>query len=323
MKESVKRILISGAAVALAIALIFTYYVYAVFNFNEYVTTLSVNEEKGELELLGECCKILQLSDVQTSNLVESAIAYPMVERVIKRTEPDLIILTGDNVSNGSSPRVVKRFITFMDSFEIPWALVFGNHDYNSDLSPAELCEAYEESEYCLFKRGSISDRHGNYHYNLTANGETFYSLIFMDSEKDGFIDEQVEWYKSTVEGIKTSEGKTIPSLAFFHIPIKETADAHEAWAFDSSIGTGRLVDDVRTQNLETAFFDTVCALGSTKGLFYGHDHENNTMITYRGVLFCYATKTGRTVYYANDSLGGNLITIRRDATFTVERIKG
>lgn len=97
---------------------------------------------------------------------------------------------------------------------------------------------------------------------------------------------------------------------------------AHEAYAFDPTLGTGVQASEVRTQE-QNGFFESVLAHGSTKALFYGHDHENNTRITYRGVLFCYATKTGRTVYYRPDSLGANLITLRPDSTLTVETVDG
>lgn len=144
-----------------------------------------------------------------------------------------------------------------------------------------------------------------------------------MDSADTHFTEEQVEWYRRTVEGISNDYGHTVPSFAFYHIPIEETQNAHEAYAIDKTIGSGKQVSDVRVQNKNTGFFDTVLALGSTKALFFGHDHRNNTHINYHGVLFCYATKTGRTVYYERDSLGGNLITVYPDSSFTVERIDG
>ncbi|MBQ7923834.1 MAG: metallophosphoesterase [Clostridia bacterium] len=318
-----KRIIAVVAAVFLTAVAFFTYFVFAVTNFREYGTSLVVNEDEQTLSYVGDKIKILQLSDVQTSNLVESAIAYPMLKRVVKRTEPDLIVLTGDNISNGSKRGVLNTFIRLMDSFEIPWALVFGNHDIRSALPPEEICKAYEESEYCLFKKGNIAGRYGNYYYKIECDGKVTYSLIFMDSADSHFTEEQVAWYGNSVAEISQESGYTVPSFAFYHIPIEETVAAHEAYALDSTIGTGRQVSEVRTQDINTGFFDKVIALGSTKALFFGHDHRNNTHINYQGVLFCYATKTGRTVYYERDSLGGNLITLYSDAKFTVERVDG
>ena len=318
-----KRIVTAAVAVLLTVAALLTYFIFAVSNFRAYGSSLTVDEENGTLCYSGESLKILQLSDVQTSNLVESAIAYPMLKRVVRRTEPDLIVLTGDNISNDSSRAVLDTFISLMDSFEIPWALVFGNHDIRSAVPVDEICDAYEESEHCLFKTGDIEQRYGNYYYKIERDGETVYSLVFMDSSNSNFTEEQVEWYRDSVEEISAESGYTVPSFVFYHIPIAETAEAHEAYALDPTIGSGRQISEVRVQDENTGFFDTALELGSAKALFFGHDHRNNTHINYEGVLFCYATKTGRTVYYERDSLGGNLITLYSDSSFTVERIDG
>lgn len=316
-----KRLVITLTSVFAALCILFGYYALAVTNFKSYGTSALVNEEEKTISFETDSMKILQLSDVQTSNLVESAIAYPTVERVIKKTEPDLIVLTGDNISNNSSKSVLNTFISFMDSFEIPWALVFGNHDIRSAVSPEEQCKAYESSKFCLFKEGNIEERYGNYYYKINHGGDTVFSLIFMDSADNSFTATQVDWYEDTVAKIGGENGGTVPSFVFFHIPIAETYDAHKAYESDSSIGSGRQVDEIRTQSRDTSFFDTLLALGSTKALFFGHDHRNNTFINYMGVEFCYGTKTGRTVYYERDSLGGNLITLYKNATFTVERV--
>lgn len=307
----------------LTVILLLICFAFAVTNFKAYGTSLTVDEESKTLSFSGESMKILHLSDVQTSNLIESAIAYPMLKRVVDRTEPDLIVLTGDNISNNSTEIVLDTFIGLMDSFEIPWALVFGNHDIKSAVSPEDICKAYEESKYCLFKKGNIEQRYGNYYYKIERDGEVVYSLVFMDSSDSNFTEEQVEWYKNSIEEISDECGRTVPSFVFYHIPIVETLEAHEAYALDSTIGSGKQADEVRVQDVNTGFFDTALALDSTKALFFGHDHRNNTHINYKGVLFCYATKTGRTVYYEPDSLGGNLITLYSDLSFTVERIDG
>ncbi len=48
---------------------------------------------------------------------------------MIKRENPDLIIVTGDQVLTKWNDIATQQFADFMDSFKIPWAPVFGNHD--------------------------------------------------------------------------------------------------------------------------------------------------------------------------------------------------
>lgn len=316
MKKSVKIFSVLLLAGFLLLAVLLS----AVAGFRAYGSRLEVDRGGGLLSTDGDSVKILHLSDVQTSNIIECAMAYPTVKQMVKKTEPDLIVLTGDNISNDSGYDVLAAFVGLMDSFEIPWAPVLGNHDPNSAVPMEELCRALENSEYCLFKTGNLSDRYGNYRYDLSIGGETVRSLIFMDSEKEGFTAEQVRWYGETVSSLPLCDGEILPSFAFFHIPIPETAAAHEQYALDPTVGSGVQVDEVRTQALDEGFFSEVKRLGSTDALFYGHDHRNNTFIEYEDVLFCYGRKTGITVYYEPGVLGANLITVTADG-FTVERV--
>ena len=293
---------------------------FAITNFTAYGSSLGINKEENILFSDEDEIKILHLSDIQTSNIFECAMAYPTVKRVVEKTRPDLIVLTGDNISNGSGDDVLSAFINLMDSFEIPWAPVFGNHDPNSAVPMENICSALENSKYCLFETGNLKDRYGNYFYNLEIDRKVARSLIFMDSEKEGFTEEQVSWYKNTVNDIESDTGNPVPSFVFFHIPIPETLTAHEQYKSDSSIGSGEQVDEVRVQSLDNGFFSAIKECGSTDALFFGHDHRNNTFIECDDVMFCYGRKTGITVYFEPGTVGANLITVTAD-DFTVNRI--
>ena len=91
--------------------------------------------------------------------------ALPMIKETVEKARPDLIVLTGDNLMDESPKIMLKQYIDFFEDFEIPWAPVMGNHDYNTYVSMDEMSKLYEESEYCLFKRGSVEDSYGNYYY--------------------------------------------------------------------------------------------------------------------------------------------------------------
>lgn len=316
------EILVSIGAFLLVIALLFTGVMFfAINNFNSYESAVTVDEEACIISTDKDELKILRFSDVQTKNLIECAIAYPTVKRLVKAYQPDLIVLTGDNVSDDSEDMVLEAFINLFDSFEIPWALVFGNHDRNAKNSMDEICEALEKSKYCLFKTGYMDDRYGNYYYNIEIGGEVVRSLIFMDSAKSNFTSEQVEWYNNTVSDISKSEGRVIPSFVFCHIPIPETMDAYNLYLKDPSAGSGVMESEPRIQDENTGFFDAAKKLGSTDAIFFGHDHLNNAMVEYEDVLFCYAMKTGYTVYYDWDRMGANLITVTADG-FEVEMVR-
>ncbi|MBQ8321466.1 MAG: metallophosphoesterase [Clostridia bacterium] len=316
-----KRVLSTTLVLFTIILLIFgAVMFFTITNFTSYNTSLTVDEDNRLLSSDGESITILQLTDVQTANLIECAMAYPSVKRMVDKCKPDMIVLTGDNISDNSDTMVLSAFISLMDSFELPWALVFGNHDRNSAVSMEDICSSIEASRYSLFKTGYLDDRYGNYYYNIELQGETVRTLIFMDSAKSNFTEEQVEWYENTVSSISKREGEVIPSFVFFHIPIQQTEAAHQIYAENSSVGSGIQADKVDVQDEDTGFFDTAKTLGSTDALFYGHDHRNNTFIEYEDILFCYGRKTGTTVYFEPGMTGANLITVTAD-DFTVERV--
>ena len=55
--------------------------------------------------------------------------------------------------------------------------------------------------------------------------------------------------------------------------------------------------------------------------MFFGHDHINNFQVVYKGVTFCYGIKSTDRVYYDEDMLGGQVIVLKNDHSFTVEHI--
>lgn len=315
------KVLLSIIAILLIIALLVVGIMFwAINNFNSYKSSLIVDKENNLLISDKDEIKILQMTDLQTKNLLECAMAYPTVKRLVKENKPDLIVLTGDNVAEGANYEVIMTMIELFDSFEIPWALVFGNHDHSYHVSEEEMSLMFENSKYGIYMTGNIKDKHGNYYYNLLINGEVVRTLIFMDDSDYAINEEQIEWYENTINSIAEKEGEIIPSLVFFHIPIKETAMAQSLYDKDSSIGSGVAYKHDTIIDEDAGFFDAVKELGSTEAIFYGHNHRSDAIINYEGVLLCYGTKSAYTVTYNRDRIGGNLITVTADG-FNVERV--
>ena len=141
--------------------------------------------------------KILQLTDMHLGfgifSKKKDRLALKAVSQIIKRTKPDLIVITGDSVfpffpkaGTMNNKRQAEIFIRFMDSFGIPYALVYGNHDcemfarYNKD----KLSDVYSSGKYSIFTKGR-KDIYGmgNYFINLTdSDGKVILPLVFLDS---------------------------------------------------------------------------------------------------------------------------------------------
>jgi len=313
-----KKILIIVSIILLLLiigASIFSIYLnYAMHNTKTYNSCLIVDKETQTLISKNEKIKILQLTDLQFFDYVQASTAFNSAKQLIEKTEPDLIVLTGDTFANNLDVALINKFIEFMDSFKLPWAIVFGNHDYDRSLSPTEMSNLFNNTKYGLFKAENIGESYSNYSYKVKYNNKLIYSLIFMDSKKEGFLPEHVVWYENQINAhALENNGDVLDSLLFFHIPLPELEEAYDLYVNDSSIGSGEKNESFCVQETEVGMFNKIVELNSTKALIYGHDHINNLIINYKGVKWCYGLKSAKTSYYFNHMIGGNLYTIGED----------
>jgi hypothetical protein len=150
------------------------------------------------------------------------------------------------------------------------------------------------------------------------------YDLI---CHQQGIYPDQITWYAATAEGIARECGKQIPSLAFFHIPLKKYDEAFTArygYEFKKDFVADRdddfgVICEHNSNKIdpEHTFYNMAKAHG-TCGFFAGHEHKNDACIHYDGVVLAYGVKTGIATYYRDEAIGGTLIEIAPDATFTV-----
>ena len=169
----------------------------------------------------------------------------------------------------------------------------------------------------------------------------------------DNIHENQIEWYKKLVTEFSnqnavaiantyidekekaeaTKKFGTVPSLAFYHIPSEEYK-----LAWDEYVDAGRKDTEnvkfycgtageskkivycgVHPDNL----FETMQELGSTKGIFCGHDHLNNFSLDYKGIRLTYGFSIDYLAYSGIYKLGSQrgctLITISPDGTFDCE----
>lgn len=134
----------------------------------------------------GKDFKILNLADIQYSDVYDigkRSYTEETIKTLIEQEKPDLILMTGDQTWTATQRSSIKDLIKFMDSFKIPWAPVFGNHDGEGNADKNWLADRYEESEYCLFKKGPNNiGGVGNYIINIMEGDKIVESIIMMDS---------------------------------------------------------------------------------------------------------------------------------------------
>lgn len=293
--------------------------------------------------------RILQITDVHILNdEKKDAKAFKTIDAMVETTNPDMIVLTGDLTSEKENFTAFKTMCEYLESFNIPWAFVFGNHEgldikYAPDevIDPEKIADRQTLSDYletlpnCIYEAGDENvDGMGNYYYNVKDdNGNVITSLIMMDSHSydeenngyDHFHDNQIEWYENTVKTIAREvngdESEVVPSLAFFHVPMKEYMTAYdESKGTDNRLWGFRFPKEDGTPAVDDQMFEKMVELGSTKGCFAGHDHMNNFSVNYQGIRLTYGLSCDHNIYLV-PLRGGVLINVKNDGSFTTQHL--
>ena len=253
-----------------------------------------------------------------------------------------------------------KAFANLMESLGVYWDVTFGNHDAEaySYFDREAVAEFYENEEYkfCLFQSGPDDvDGYGNHTVEVkNSKGIITQAIILIDSQayiKDNIIESikgtydnihpnQVEWYESEILRMNAENGKIsksdvpVKSLAFFHIPLVEMDDAWTEFRENGYKDTSdfRYVEGIIGEQGrqvccgygEDNLFEKMLELGSTKAIFNGHDHVNNTTFEYKGIQFSYGYSVDYFAYSDIDKLGSQrgctMITCKPDTSFTIEK---
>ena len=283
---------------------------------------------------------ILQLTDLHLGEKDNLKTHYDFMNLTINDAHPDFIIITGD-LFTFASRSTAKSLFSYLDSWEIPWTVNFGNHDEQCYFS-VEWLTGYlnrlntkrensvgeKKDSYCYFKDIQTDKIHGNSNFaiNVMLDDDLYQQLIIMDSNRydfksmyyDCFRQDQIKWYEDLIN-YTSAEYQGSESLMFYHIPLPEINDAYEKGAPIESLGSWG--EKACPPKEDPGFFEVIKGLGHTKAMFFGHDHDNDYGRTYEGVDFVYGTKSTDRVYYTEGKLGGLKIHFNENRERTYELI--
>ena len=279
--------------------------------------------------------RILQLNDIHIGDKDNRQLHYDFLDLTIQDADADLIILDGD-IFTFASRYTAEELFKFIDSYHIPWTCTFGNHDEQCYFSIDWLTNYLNNfGSYCLFKDIQDDDIYGNANFaiNLMKDGHAFETVVLFDSNRYNFgeyfgydyiKENQINWYEELIKHIEKSEGHVVPSVAFFHIPVPEFSDAWDAYKEGKSEAVwimGEKRERVCCPDKNTGLFSKMKELGSTNGIFCAHDHINNFAIEYNGITLSYGIHSTNRIYGDDDLLGGQVVEIHEDNSFTIEQI--
>ena len=237
-----------------------------------------------------------------------------------------------------------KMFATLMDQLGVYWTMVMGNHDTEaySYYTREEIGEYYEKGDwkYCLFMSGPEDVFGAGNQVIKVKNSEGIITqaLIGIDSNSytdgdilgvrwayDNIHEDQIKWYDGVIDELNQlnnerylelgmTDRSDVRTTLFFHIPpeemlisldeyynngYKDTEDVKYNYG-DAGESKKIIYCPIHPDN----FIETVLEKGSTKDIFFGHDHKNNISFNYKGVNLTYGMSVDYLAYPGIYKLG-------------------
>ena len=286
---------------------------------------------------VGKDFVILNLADVHFEDYGYRALysldSEMIIKRVVADAQPDMIVLSGDIVCGDGSSTLfsIQRITDLMESFRIPWAPIFGNHDDEANCDLNFLADVMMSSPHCLMKKGDPSLGVGNYIVNVAErSGDSaeriVESLFLMDSHHSQPNEKQIEWFRWASDGVNKTTGNSAEISLFMHIPLPEYQTAYNAaWDEDAKKwrdgydAYGALHEkiccdrDAEGNPRDIGFFDAIKDCGTAKYVFCSHDHMNDFSVNYQGIRLTYCMKLGRGSGYQFGFNGATSIRVGQD----------
>lgn len=274
--------------------------------------------------------RVLQLTDIHyDDNNNKKAGTLALLRDVISQAAADggvdLIAVTGDWVSTSKDKKraqYTREVFDTIASFGIPFAPIFGNHDFEGEVDRYDYADIFAEYPDCLFRTGYSNIKGvGNYIVAVEVGGNLTQALFFIDTHRsktkedsavyDCIGKDQIDWYRWSVDGLNEiyrAQGgarATIPSMMYTHIALNEFEDAY---AQSDNVAFGVNGEDVYHGYKNSGMFDAIIEAGSTTAVMAGHDHANYATCLYKGVYLSYGLESGWCKGYAEDApKGGSL----------------
>ena len=302
--------------------------------------------------------KILVFSDLQEEYPIKAS-TLEYMNKMLDEQKPDLVLFTGDNhcgriKTKDAMKRYIAQMAEPMESRQIPWAQVYGNHVVGG-YAKSDYCgipkeyqqEIFESFEYNMSKAGTVSGQ-GNYvipvlrsdsdeiaynvfcidsHDYMCNYGGRFYDYdfekevlpaqIYSGKVYDVIHFDQIKWYWETSVALEKYNAKAIPAMMMFHIPLYEMtyiSENREQTGFD-----GVKDDPVSAPEINSGLFWALYERGDVKTIINGHDHINTFQGTYMGVTMAYAGSIGGVEYNNDDLRGARIIEIDQDDAFNID----
>ncbi|MDD4661460.1 MAG: metallophosphoesterase family protein [Massilibacteroides sp.] len=238
--------------------------------------------------------KIVQFTDIHWKpGVKESEEALVCMNNVLDVEKPDFVFFTGDLVTGSPAREGLDIIFRPVLSRNIPFAVTLGNHDDEQDMTRQEIYEYMKTFPGNL--TGTIDGLSGVTNFTIPvyqSDGEKIASILYgLDTNLDTLFLDQVVWFtQQSKKYTELNKGNLIPSLAFFHIPLPEFKEAIQDV---NSRFYGIRKEKECCLNVNAGLFSAFLERGDIMAAFVGHDHLNDYVVCWKGIMLCYGRVTG------------------------------
>ena len=321
--------------ISLALAIIMTIGIFPVFSSAEGEKILQFDSD-GKF-------KIMIFADVQDFDpLVETTVQ--LMNECLDKAEPDLVVYLGDTsiaMGDEEERKTIQAATKPCVDRDIPFAVVFGNHDGERETSREKLLSYYQE--FGCLTTDADPDMYGcgtsNLEIKSSDGKKTAFNLWFFDSNAynpdkevggyDYVHEDQIEWYRKTAAELKKANGgETVPSMLFQHIIMTEVYERlYPKMPFggfkDYTMNgvsyfpvpffnrhSGIILEPCSPSFNSVGQWDALVETGDVIATFFGHDHVNDFRAEYEDIAIINVPTVGDQAYSDAISRGAGLITL-------------
>ncbi len=226
-----------------------------------------------------------------------------MILNAAQAEKPNLIVLTGDIVTDGDPLTGWQEIVDIMEKTGIPYVITMGNHDPEVTTADSIYNFLLEKAPHHVGGAGP-ADIHGYGNGYLEIKGSETDStravVWYIDSgdyyknEKISYYDyihrDQIAWYiEESGKLAAKNGGEPVPALAYFHICTPEYAYV----ANDTIVRHGNFCEKICPAEINSGFLAAVHDQGDIMATFVGHDHTNDFIGLWKGVALAYGRQSG------------------------------
>ncbi|KAF4455798.1 hypothetical protein F53441_1997 [Fusarium austroafricanum] len=252
-----------------------------------------------------------------------------VINKVLDYDLPDLVVLNGDLINGDStfkhnSTHYVDMIVEPIVNRSLTWASTYGNHDHNYNIAGDDILKREQMFPGARTQNMVNKPLSGTTNYYLpvypsnctdTNTDDCTPSLIlwFFDSRggnyyqgsyQGNWVDQSVvDWFNETSIELNDKYNKTLPSLAFVHVPINATVALQteigirknyqpgindDPPVFQQGAGWCSNNDPEETCDYggqDVPFMEVLVSVPGVIGLFSGHDHGNTWCYRWEGKL--------------------------------------